>query len=68
MSLLLFYDGPTPPDGIFNDYLAIPHFTKDVKTRDFIDLVKAAPANATGGTRCVSFLYLVQLELRLTIE
>lgn len=54
MSLLLFYDYPTPPAGIFDDFLAIPYFTKDVKTRSFIDLVKAAPANATGGTRSVS--------------
>ncbi|KAI0357738.1 FAD-binding domain-containing protein [Trametes cingulata] len=53
VSLLLFYDYPTPPDGIFDDYLAIPHFTKDVKTRSFLDLVQSAPANATGGQRAV---------------
>ncbi|KAI0767639.1 FAD dependent oxidoreductase [Fomes fomentarius] len=53
VSLLLFYDYPTPPAGIFDDFLAIPHFTKDVKTRSFLDLVTAAPANATGGTRTV---------------
>ena len=50
----MFYDAPTPPDGIFDDFLAIPHFTKDVKTRSFIDLVQVAPANMTGGQRCVS--------------
>ncbi|KAI0649785.1 FAD-binding domain-containing protein [Trametes meyenii] len=53
VSLLMFYDGPTPPAGIFDDYLAIPSFTKDVKTRSFLDLVKAAPANATGGQRAI---------------
>lgn len=47
----MFYDGPTPPAGIFDDFLAIPYFTKDVKTRPFLDLVLAAPANATGGLR-----------------
>ena len=51
VSLLLFYDYPTPPDGIFDDYLAIPHFTKDVKTRTFLDLVGAAPSDATAGSR-----------------
>ncbi|KAL7284764.1 hypothetical protein ACG7TL_002071 [Trametes sanguinea] len=53
VSLLLFYDYPTPPDGIFDDFLAIPHFTKDVKTRTLLDLVKSAPANATGGQRAI---------------
>ncbi|CDO76772.1 hypothetical protein BN946_scf184978.g1 [Trametes cinnabarina] len=53
VSLLLFYDYPTPPGGIFDDYLAIPHLTKDVKTRTLLDLVTAAPANATGGQRTI---------------
>ncbi|KAI0752556.1 FAD-binding domain-containing protein [Daedaleopsis nitida] len=53
VSLLMFYDSPTPPDGIFDDFLAIPYFTKDVKTRPFLDLVTVAPSNATGGTRAI---------------
>ncbi|KAI0819872.1 FAD-binding domain-containing protein [Trametes gibbosa] len=51
LSLLLFYDAPTVPAGIFDDYLAIPHFTKDVKTREFLDLVQSFPANISGGER-----------------
>ncbi|KAH9925023.1 FAD-binding domain-containing protein [Epithele typhae] len=51
VSLLMFYDGPTPPAGIFDDFLAIPYFTKDVSTRSFVDLVQVSPANATGGQR-----------------
>ncbi|KAG6908411.1 hypothetical protein DXG01_004772 [Tephrocybe rancida] len=51
ISQLLFYDGPTPPSGIFDDFLAIPYLTKDVSTRDFLSLVKASPANATYGQR-----------------
>ncbi|KAJ3508178.1 hypothetical protein NLJ89_g5895 [Agrocybe chaxingu] len=47
ISQLLFYDAPTPPPGIFDDFLAIPHFTKNVKTRSFSSLVLAAPANVT---------------------
>ncbi|KAJ3736617.1 hypothetical protein DFJ43DRAFT_511951 [Lentinula guzmanii] len=49
----LFYDGPTPPDGIFDDFLAIPFFTKDVSTRDFVSLVQSSPSNATAGTRAI---------------
>ncbi|CAL1714340.1 unnamed protein product [Somion occarium] len=53
MSLILFYDGPSPPAGIFDDFLAIPHFTKDISTRSFLSLVKTAPANITAGTRAI---------------
>ncbi|KAJ3746735.1 FAD-binding domain-containing protein [Lentinula detonsa] len=53
ISQLLFYDGPTPPDGIFDDFLAIPFFTKDVSTRDFVSLVQSSPSNATAGTRAI---------------
>lgn len=51
VSLLLFYDDPTPPGGIFDEFLAIPYFTKDVSTRSFVSLVQSAPANTTSGLR-----------------
>ncbi|KAJ6533797.1 FAD-binding domain-containing protein [Mycena vulgaris] len=51
ISLILFYDAPTPPTGIFDDFLAIPHLTKDVETRSFSSLVTSAPSNATSGSR-----------------
>ncbi|KAH9479669.1 putative FAD-linked oxidoreductase [Psilocybe cubensis] len=51
ISQLLFYDGPNPPPGIFDDFLSIPFLTKDVKTRSFKSLVQSSPANATAGTR-----------------
>ncbi|KAJ7057517.1 FAD dependent oxidoreductase [Mycena amicta] len=51
VSHVMFYDGPTPPAGIFDDFLAIPHLTKDVETRSFLDLVQSAPSNATTGAR-----------------
>ncbi|KAI0317364.1 FAD-binding domain-containing protein [Amylostereum chailletii] len=44
VSLILFYDGPTPPNGVFDAFLAIPHFTEDVKTRSFVDLIQSIPA------------------------
>ncbi|KDQ56646.1 hypothetical protein JAAARDRAFT_194628 [Jaapia argillacea MUCL 33604] len=51
VSQLLFYDGPTPPSGIFDEFLAIPYLTMDVSTRDFISLVQSSPSNATAGER-----------------
>jgi hypothetical protein len=52
-SIILFYDGPNPPAGIFDKFLALPFITKDVKTRSFLDLVKVSPSDATAGTRYV---------------
>ncbi|KAF7368561.1 FAD-binding PCMH-type domain-containing protein [Mycena venus] len=51
ISNVIFYDGPSPPAGIFDEFLAIPHFTEDVSTRSFVSLVQAAPSNVTTGAR-----------------
>ncbi|KAJ7727587.1 FAD-binding domain-containing protein [Mycena metata] len=51
VSHIMFYDGPSPPAGIFDDFLAIPHLTEDVSTRSFLSLVQSAPSNATTGAR-----------------
>ncbi|KAJ7732366.1 FAD-binding domain-containing protein [Mycena maculata] len=51
VSHIMFYDGPTPPAGIFDDFLAIPFLTADISTRSFLSLVQAAPSNATSGSR-----------------
>ncbi|TFY74702.1 hypothetical protein EWM64_g9309, partial [Hericium alpestre] len=53
VSLIVFYDAPTPPDGIFDDFLDIPHFTKDVSTRSFTSFINTTPANATAGVRAL---------------
>lgn len=39
-----FYDGPNPPAGIFDDLVAIPTISADVKSRSFFDYLKAAPS------------------------
>lgn len=44
MILQFFYNGPTPPEGLFDDLLAIPSFNEDVKTRSFADLLSITPA------------------------
>jgi len=51
VSQILFYDGDTQPDEIFDEFLAIPYFTKDIQTRSFSSLVQASPSNITTGTR-----------------
>ncbi|KAJ7029882.1 FAD-binding domain-containing protein [Mycena alexandri] len=48
---IMFYDGPSPPAGIFDEFLAIEHTTEDISTRSFLSLVQSAPANVTAGTR-----------------
>lgn len=51
IELNLFYDAPTPPDGIFDEFLALPYLTSDISTRSFLSLVLTAPSNATSGLR-----------------
>ncbi|EIW78113.1 FAD-binding domain-containing protein [Coniophora puteana RWD-64-598 SS2] len=51
VSQILFYDGPSPPTGLFDEFLAIPYLTKDISTRSFLSLVQASPANVTASTR-----------------
>jgi len=35
---LLFYDASSPPQGLFDDFLAIPSTQKDVSSRSYLDL------------------------------
>lgn len=50
----LFYDAPTPPAGIFDDFLKIPSLVHDIQEeRTFTSLVQSAPSNGTSGTRAV---------------
>ncbi|KAG1854015.1 FAD-binding domain-containing protein [Suillus subluteus] len=53
MANILFYDGPTPPAGIFDEFLAIPAIVALVSTRRYVDLVQSLPLNATAGLRTV---------------
>ncbi|VDB91517.1 unnamed protein product [Peniophora sp. CBMAI 1063] len=44
ISLILFYDAPEPPSGLFDAFLSASHFTSDVKARKFADLIQSVPA------------------------
>ncbi|KAF8182933.1 FAD-binding domain-containing protein [Pholiota molesta] len=50
---LMFYDGPVPPAGIFDAFIAIPAIQSDVTTQSFLSFIKASPANTTIGGRAV---------------
>ncbi|GJE93063.1 FAD dependent oxidoreductase [Phanerochaete sordida] len=50
-TVIMFYDGTTPPAGIFDDLMAIPAAQEDVSTRSFLSLVQATPSSLT--TRAV---------------
>jgi len=51
MSQILFYDGATPPPGIFDNLLAVPSFARDIGTRNITSLVQATPS--TPGLRAL---------------
>lgn len=38
--VFFFYDGPTPPEGVFDDFNAIPTLTDGAKTQSYYDLVQ----------------------------
>jgi len=40
-ALQMFYDAPTVPAGIFDDFLAVPSIKSDVSTRSFLSLIQA---------------------------
>ncbi|KAK0229792.1 FAD dependent oxidoreductase [Armillaria nabsnona] len=55
----MFYDGPTPPDGIFDDFLAIPALAQDFTTRSFFDLI-GSTTFPTGLRYATSVTYAVE--------
>ncbi|PCH35416.1 FAD dependent oxidoreductase [Wolfiporia cocos MD-104 SS10] len=50
-SVLIFYDAPEPPSGIFDEFLAIPAFSSNVSTRSFLDLIQVEPTETSTGYR-----------------
>ncbi|THH28908.1 hypothetical protein EUX98_g5290 [Antrodiella citrinella] len=52
-SLLLFYDAPQPPAGMFDDFLLEGALVSNVSTRSFLSLVQAGPSDESIGRRGV---------------
>ncbi|KIJ22107.1 hypothetical protein PAXINDRAFT_165385 [Paxillus involutus ATCC 200175] len=52
-SALIFYNAPTPPPGVFDEFLAIPALVTNITTLSFSALIKTSMANATYGSRAI---------------
>ncbi|KAF6749946.1 FAD-binding domain-containing protein [Ephemerocybe angulata] len=44
-----FYDGPSPPAGIFDTYLSIPSVANTIKTQSFVSFVTSIPGEELNG-------------------
>ncbi|KAG1854013.1 FAD-binding domain-containing protein [Suillus subluteus] len=53
MANMLFYDAPTRPEGIFDEFLSIDAIYEDISTRTYVDLIQSFPLNGTSGLRSV---------------
>ena len=58
MVLLVFYNKPQPPFGLFDEFFKIRSVANTVKTRDFLDFVKEPPSIYTAGQRLASSIEL----------
>ncbi|KAF9648761.1 FAD-binding domain-containing protein [Thelephora ganbajun] len=47
----IFYDGPNPPPGTFDNFTNILSVSSDLKTRSYVDMILSSPANSTAGLR-----------------
>ncbi|KAJ7030279.1 FAD dependent oxidoreductase [Mycena alexandri] len=55
---IMFYDGPTPPAGVFDEFLNITSVSKNVSTRSFLSVVQAGqvPSGARGAFHVATIL------------
>ncbi|GJE93062.1 FAD dependent oxidoreductase [Phanerochaete sordida] len=49
-TVIVFYDGPIPPKGMFDDFLSIPDvgFLRNISSRSFSEFVEAIPVDEAG--------------------
>lgn len=61
IAISTFYNGPTPPEGIFDDFVALPSISDNMSgPRGMVPIVEAANS-FSGSSRCVSsYTYLCQ--------
>ena len=53
LSVHMYYDGPKPAPGIFDDFLSIPGIASDISTRNYTSLIRVPNDNVTIGYRLV---------------
>jgi len=51
ISQRIFYDGPTPPPGTFDNFTDIPFGLSDLKVRSYVDMILSSDSNSTAGLR-----------------
>ena len=47
----LFYDAPSPPPGVFDNFTNIPSVSGDLKTRSYLDMILTTEITSTAGLR-----------------
>ena len=52
ISIMMFYDAPSHPSGIFDQFLAIPSASYDVSVRSYLDLVLTEDVSISANLRC----------------
>ncbi|KAI0260020.1 FAD-binding domain-containing protein [Gloeopeniophorella convolvens] len=52
---VFYYDGPTPPEGIFDDFLSIPFTTSDVSSRSYANFVHRTKKDSVDLSRFRAF-------------
>ncbi|KZT71939.1 FAD-binding domain-containing protein [Daedalea quercina L-15889] len=50
-AVMLFYDAPSQPAGIFDEFLAIPALSANISTRSFLSLVQVEPTTTSESMR-----------------
>ena len=48
---VFFYDAPTPPPGIFDNFTNIATISSDLKTRPYLNLISSSGVNTTADLR-----------------
>ncbi|KAJ2920997.1 hypothetical protein H1R20_g16100, partial [Candolleomyces eurysporus] len=51
VNIAMFYDGPSPPAGIFDDFLSIPAVAGGSGTQTYLEKINSSPSNDTYGFR-----------------
>ena len=51
IGVIIFYDSPTAPPGIFDGFTSIPSVSSDLKTRSYLDMVLSFDVSSTANFR-----------------
>ena len=55
--MTLYYNAPTPPEGMFDDFLSLTSLVKNVSTRSYLSLILST-VEASDGLRYVALRLL----------